>query len=202
MTKSQPLKWIRRVIFVRAREVQSSPYGRSVGVPSARRLPFRRGLVFAVLSAALLFAYCFPYQDGGIVDYYLTQYLRGYAYLAATTVKLFDPTAHASGQRIVGVFSMQLVRDCDAMETNILYFAAVCAYPARWRKRAIGWIVGIGVIGLSNVVRLCILYIVGMKFGSAFDFAHDLAPPFIMLISLAIFSVWVAWAQGRDNATA
>jgi exosortase/archaeosortase family protein len=169
------------------------------GAPNVRRSQIRYVVVFAVLSTTLLFAYSFPYENGGVVDWLLRRYLHGYAWMAAAIVRLFDPTAQASGQQIYGRFSMQIVRDCDAMQANILYSAAICAYPAPVRMKATGWLVGVGAIAFANLVRLCTLYIVGMKAPSAFEFAHEAAPPLILLATLGCFGAW-AGSMGRATS--
>lgn len=63
-------------------------------------------------------------------------YLAGYARAAGALLSLFDPAVRVSGPEIHGRYPLVIVRDCDAMEVNILFVSAVLAFPAGWARWA------------------------------------------------------------------
>ena len=181
-------------------EPPASPGG-SARARSTRREQLRFFLVFALVAGIGSLAYCFPYPLGGVVSGWLSAYLHGYARLAGAAISVFDGTAKVSGQDIVGHFSLHVSKDCDAMEANILMVAAVVAFPSTWKNRAIGLLAGMSVVTIANVVRLCSLYFVGLRWPTAFDFAHlELWPLLLIAISLGVFVAWTSWTKSRPVA--
>ena len=125
-------------------------------------------------------------------------YLHAYARLAGSVISVFDATAKVSGQNVMGRFSLHVSKDCDAMESNILMMAAVVAFPSTWKRRAVGLLASITVVTVANVVRLCSLYFVGLRWPSAFEFAHlELWPLLLIAISLGVFVAWTGWTKSR-----
>ncbi len=163
---------------------------------SARAAERRFVLTFLAVAGGMSLAYFYPWCPGSLVDTAYSAYLRAYAKVAGTAIGWFDPTAHVVGQEIVGRFGLRIIHDCDAMETNILYVAAVLAFSATWRQRAAGLVAGLVAIGVANVVRVCALYLVGLHWPPAFDTAHrEIAPIAIVTVALSAFVGWAGWAS-------
>ncbi len=153
---------------------------------------------FAVLAATLSVAYYFPYRAGSAVESFLAAYLAAYAHVVGALLAVFDPTVHVFGQDVSGRFAIHIARDCDAMEPIILFASAVLAWPASWRSRIIGLVAGTFAIIAVNVARLCSMYLLGVRFPSAFDFAHrELWPLILIAVVIAAFVVWVGWTHSE-----
>ncbi len=157
-----------------------------------RREQLRFALKFVVLGGGLCLLYCSPYERSGSVGAWFHAYLGAYAKAVGAAVSLFDHTAQVSGRSIVGRFSVEIVRECDAMQANIIYVAGVLAFSASWARRAAGVIAGLVAIGVANVTRICALYFVGMHWPSWFDFAHESAQLFMVAAALGAFVWWAA----------
>jgi exosortase H (IPTLxxWG-CTERM-specific) len=163
---------------------------------NALRLRFAVG--FVAIAGALFSIYTFPYAEHGMSERGFDAYLAGYARLAGHVLRLFDPSVTVQGQDLIGRYNLRIVKNCDAMEANILFVAAVLAFPGTLRKRIIGVALGIPVLVGVNVVRICSLYYIGIHSPKAFEFFHlELWPLLLVASGVAAFLVWATWAQDR-----
>src|SRR5262249_49877425 len=61
---------------------------------------------------------------------------------------------------------------CSGAVPTSIYLAAVFAYPTSWRARWLGTALGIGVIQVVNIVRVCVLFLIGLFFHQFFHDTH------------------------------
>ena len=114
----------------------------------------------------------------------------------ARRLSLFEPGVQVHGQDIIGRTSLRIVKNCDAMEAEILFLAAVLAFPSAWRKRVVGATLGVVAIAVVNVLRIASLYHVGVHFPMAFEFVHlQLWPLLLVASAVAVFLIWATWAR-------
>jgi exosortase/archaeosortase family protein len=158
----------------------------------ARWAQIRFGLTFAIVGGVLSFAYYYPYRPGSAADVLLAKYLQAYAHCAGAVLARFDSSVSVTGIDVGGRFPLRITRDCDGMQINILFAAAILAFPASWRQRALGLGLGLAALLTLNVVRLCTLYFVGVFWPSGFDFAHRELWP--MLFIVAAMGAFIGWA--------
>ena len=188
----------------RARESHARRQGQDTAAPEpalrARVLAFARSpgatfvLRFVALAALLLLLYAYPYPRAGFVHACFERYLSGYAHAAALLLKQLDPTVTVAGNQIGGRFPLAIVRDCDAMEVNILFVSGIAAFPARLSHRVAG--VGLGLLLLvgANLSRIVSLYFIGVASPDSFEFAHREAWPLVLIATaLALFLAWTRW---------
>jgi exosortase/archaeosortase family protein len=161
----------------------------------------RYPLVAALIAVPLLGLYFYPYAEGGTVATRIQAYLAAYARAAGAIVRLLDQQVVVSGTTIRGsIFSMQIVKTCDAMEVNILLLAALAAFPMPLVRRLLSVLAAIPALALANVARLCLLYWLGVHSPSSFDRVHQtLAPVFMVASALVIFLL--ATRRGREAST-
>ena len=117
--------------------------------------------------------------------------LERLAKLAGSALSLFEPSLQVHGQDIIGRTSLRIVKNCDAMEAEILFVAAVLAFPTAWPKRLIGALLGALLIAAINVLRIASLYQIGVHFPKAFEFVHlEIAPLVLVASAVAVFLLW------------
>jgi len=152
-------------------------------------LGLRFPLVAALIAVPLLALYFYPYDEGGAIAARIQSYLAAYARAAGAVVGLFDSQVVVTGTTIRGsLFSMQIVKTCDAMEVNILLLAALAAFPMPWGRRIASVLLAIPALALANVCRLCVLYWLGAHLRDSFDRVHQtVAPIFMVASAVAIF---------------
>lgn len=81
---------------------------------------------------------------------------------------------------------------CDALEPIVYFAAAVIAFPAPWRRRVLGLVLGIPVIFLLNIARIVSLYFVATRRPDWFEAAHlDVWQPLFIAATLAVWFTWV-----------
>lgn len=145
----------------------------------------RFALRYALIAGALFAVYAFPFELLGAKRDWLAGYLAAYARLAGGVLGLFESGIVVSGANIVGRFPMEIVRNCDAIEINILFVSAVLAFPATWRRRGIALSVGLPALVALNVLRICLLYFVGVHAPERFAVVHEQVFPLLLVVGAA-----------------
>jgi exosortase/archaeosortase family protein len=158
------------------------------------RLRFAAGFI---LIAALLFTlYTFPYSEAGLSEEAFETYLGWYARAAGRMLRLFDPLVHVTGTVIAGRYPLQIVKNCDAIEINILFASAILAFPARLSLRLLGLLVGLPVLILLNLFRICSLYVIGVYMPERFELFHmELWPLALVGCTALLFLSYTRWAN-------
>ena len=170
------------------------------GPAEIRRLRVRFAVTFVICAAALLTLYSFPYAQHGIREDWFSGYLSAYAGVTGAFLRVFDSGIHVAGTTIVGQrVSLTIAKNCDAMDVNIVFAAAVLAFPARWAWRAIGIAVGTAALAIVNVVRIASLYHVDVHWPGQFELVHAEVWPLLMVaIAVGTFLRWSRWVEARD----
>jgi exosortase/archaeosortase family protein len=140
--------------------------------------------------------YSFPYAAHGIREDWFLSFLSFYARLAGGLLHALDGGVHVVGLDIVGRASLTVAKNCDAMDVNILFAAAVVASPAPWSRRALGLLFGLPVLIVVNVVRIASLYFVEVHAHRAFEVVHaEVWPLALVAVTVTAFLLWSRWAQ-------
>ena len=88
-------------------------------------------------------------------------------------------------------FAVNIRNGCNGLEASFLFAAAVLAFPARWKTRLLGLAVGLVAIQIVNVVRIVVLFVVGIHWPALFDKTHSVvAPAFVILAGVMLFLIW------------
>lgn len=162
------------------------------------RLGLRFAITYAIIAGVLFSIYGFPFELFGAKADWLTHYLEAYASLAGGVLQLFDPQVTVSGSRIDGRFALQIVRNCDAIEINILFASAVLAFPAPLLRRGAVLLRGLVILVAVNVLRIAGLYYIGAYSASWFVIAHEEIMPLILVgITALLFLLSVRKLSGK-----
>jgi exosortase/archaeosortase family protein len=99
-----------------------------------------------------------------------------------------------------GSFEVDVAPACSGAVPTSIYLSAVFAYPTSWRARWLGTAIGIGVIQLVNVVRVSVLFLIGLFFNEIFHDTHVyVAQALVLCIAVAL---WLFWATRYADAPA
>ena len=156
----------------------------AAALPIAPRVGTRFALTYALIAGIAFTIYGFPSELFGAREDWLARYLAGYARVAGYCLSWFEPGITISGAAINGRFPLQIVRNCDAIEVNILFASAVLAYPARLWHKVLPLSLGLAALLALNVARICALYFTGVYCPGAFRVAHEEVLP-LVLVALA-----------------
>lgn len=146
----------------------------------------RFALTYVAIAAVCFTIYAFPFELFGAREDWLTGYLAAYAKLAGLLLGLVERGVTVTGTVINGRFPLQIVRNCDAAEVNILFGSAVLAFQAPWRKRLATLGIGLLALVLANVTRICCLYFVGVYAPHYFKVAHEEVWPLLLVAFAAL----------------
>lgn len=125
---------------------------------------------------------------------------------SAFIVRLFDASVLSHGNALQDMRTgggITIEAGCNGVEAVIMLAAAVFAYPARFRARMTGLLIGAVAIQLLNLVRIISLYYLVLWSVPAFEFAHlYLWQALIMLDVLVVWLVWLRWVTRGQYASA
>jgi exosortase H (IPTLxxWG-CTERM-specific) len=152
-----------------------------------RRDVLRGYLLFALYTLgffALLYG-----LDRQVVD----PFTRWIAQLTRAILLLAGAQAWVTGN-VVGTptFSVAIQNNCNAIYETALFVAAVLAYPATWRERAWGALLGFVALYLVNLVRVLSLIYIGGHFRQHFDATHIYVWQSLFIVFA--LGLWIYWA--------
>ena len=108
--------------------------------------------------------------------------------ISAGLITIFDPHVTVFGK------ILQSTRNGFAIsiEAAIILIAAMLAFPAPWKHRAIGILAGLTAVQALNIVRVVSLFYLGQWNLKAFEWAHFyLWQALIMLDALIVWLLWI-----------
>jgi exosortase H (IPTLxxWG-CTERM-specific) len=153
----------------------------------------RFALMFPLLIVVLFAAYLLQPVD----DYIITPFTSVLASISTWLIDLFDDDAIAMGKVIQSAstgFAVSIERGCNGLEAVIILFAALFAFPAPFKHRIIGFVIGFFAIQSLNLVRIISLFYIGQWSQVWFDwFHHYLWQALIILDALVVWLIWLRY---------
>jgi exosortase H (IPTLxxWG-CTERM-specific) len=149
-------------------------------------------ILFLVLQGALFGLELTPWAQ----DWLVVPWTRALAAMSAGVVKIFDSDVLAQGKVLLSSsngFAVSIEAGCNGVEATIVLIAAIFAFPAPWKHRLIGLIVGIVAVQGLNIVRIISLFYLGQWNFNAFEWAHLYV--WQALIMLDVMVVWLLWVR-------
>jgi exosortase H (IPTLxxWG-CTERM-specific) len=125
------------------------------------------------------------------------------ARIAAAIVTLFDPDVTATANVLRSAssnFAVSIEAGCNGVEATLVLLAAMLAFPASWRRKALGLAAGIVAVQGLNVVRVISLFYIGQWNRDVFEWAHLYV--WQALIMLDVLVVWLLWVRTLPRSDA
>ena len=98
--------------------------------------------------------------------------------------------------------ALRVTRGCEGIEMFLLLTAAILAFPASWRRRLQGLLVGSVLAYLLSITRLMLLHYILRYSPDAWQTLHGLVLPLGPVVLLALYFLhWSAPAQRETHAT-
>lgn len=181
-----------------AAPIDRTPIDRTPGDPApgdpARRRPWRREVVFLAVFLALLAASFTLISWNPVNDHVVEPFTAGVAKASGVTLALLGQDVAMRGTIIESPrFAVNIRNGCNGVETMLIFLAAVLAFPAPWKARAIGLLVGIVAIQAVNLLRVVALFLTGAYFPSWFDTSHTVVWQSVVILSGVL--LWILWAD-------
>ena len=90
-------------------------------------------------------------------------------------------------------FAVQISSECDAVQLCAVLLSAIVSFQAPMRSKVVGMVLGVLWLEAVNFVRIVSLFLVGVARPNAFQTAHEMVWPMVLIaITLA---TWVFWAR-------
>jgi exosortase H (IPTLxxWG-CTERM-specific) len=89
--------------------------------------------------------------------------------------------------------AITVAHGCDVTYEWTLLVAAIVAFPASWRSRGLGLLVGLPAIFALNLVRVVTLFYLASRDSPAFEFVHVYV--WQTLFIAFVFGAWALWAR-------
>jgi exosortase H (IPTLxxWG-CTERM-specific) len=129
-------------------------------------------------------------------------FTAGLAALSAWLVGLFDDGVVSSGIVLTHVpnnFAVRIEAGCNGVEAMIILIAAILAFPASWKHKAIGLGLGFVAIQFLNLVRIISLFYIGQWNYAVFEWSHLYLWQALILLDALIF--WLVWVRMLPRET-
>ena len=129
--------------------------------------------------------------------------VRPWTALVASTgagvIREFDATVTSTGNVLLDSktgFAVSIEAGCNGVEAMLVLLAAMLAFPAPWRLKLTGIVLGVLAVQVLNLVRIVSLFYLGQWNAAAFEWAHlYLWQVLIMLDVLIVWLVWMRWVN-------
>ena len=139
-----------------------------------------------------------------VQEWFVVPWTSALASISTSIVTLFDGNVVAAGKVMrsnTNGFAVSIEAGCNGVEATIVLLAAMLAYPAPWKHRVVGLVIGIVAVQLLNILRVISLFYIGQWNYDVFEWAHLYVwQALIMLDVLVVWLIWVRHVPPIDDA--
>ena len=156
--------------------------------------PRRRSALFLARFLGLLVAFYFVVASGPVNDAVIVPFTAAIARAGAAVLKVLGEPVSVAGTEIrSSTFAVQIENGCNGIETALLFGSAVLAFPAPWRRRLAGLLLGFLAIQLINLVRVVSLFWIGAHRPAFFSSSHTVVwQSIVVLCGVLLFLLWAS----------
>lgn len=155
---------------------------------------YRQEIRFLALFLAILGGGFTLISVNAVNDHVIEPFTAGVAKASGIALDLIGQNVTMNGTSIRNHrFAVNIRNGCNGVETMIIFLAAVIAFPAPWKARTFGLILGILAIQVVNLVRVVALFLTGAYFPALFDSSHTVIWQTIVILFGVM--LWIFWAN-------
>jgi exosortase H (IPTLxxWG-CTERM-specific) len=148
--------------------------------------------VFVALLALSFGAELTPWAQA----WFVTPWTDAVARVSGALMRVFDAQVTTTGNVIsssASAFAVSIESGCNGVEATLVLVAAMLAFPADWKHRARGIVIGAVAVQALNILRVVSLFYLGQWNRDVFEWAHLYV--WQALIMLDVLIVWVIWVR-------
>ena len=155
---------------------------------------YRREIQFLVLFAVLLGGGFTLVAWQPVNDNVVEPFTAAIARVSAKILDLFGQQTVMDGTKVYGKsFAVDIENGCNGIEALIIFLSATLSFPAPWKARVVGLVLGAIGIQIVNLIRVVALFMTGVYFPSFFDSSHTVVWQTVVILFAVL--LWVFWAQ-------
>jgi len=128
-------------------------------------------------------------------EYVILPFTSFIADVSVWILQMFDDSVESYKNVIrnsVTGFGVRIERGCNGVEAVIILFAAIFSFPAPFKNKMIGFVIGFFAIQILNLVRIISLFYLGQWNQVAFEWFHlYLWQALIILDALVVWLIWL-----------
>jgi len=174
----------------RKSQPKSTPEEGKTGRPGLRRREIRFLVVFLVLLGGSFTLISLQSVNDSVIE----PFTAGVARASGMTLNLLGQGITMHGTVIENQrFAVNIRNGCNGVETMLIFISAVLAFPASWRARSAGLVLGVLAIQAVNLLRVVALFYTGAYFPRLFDASHTVV--WQTLVILFGVLLWIFWAN-------
>lgn len=156
--------------------------------------PRRRQVLFLVVFGVLLAGSFTLLSLNWVNDRVVEPFTAGVARASGVALRLLGQEVSLDGTVLRSPrFAVNIENGCNGVETMLIFMAAVLAFPASWRSRLAGLVLGLVAIQAINLVRVVALFLTGAYFPGFFDASHTVLWQSLVILSGVL--LWLLWAS-------
>ena len=158
---------------------------------------------FVLVTAVFLVASYFVFKVPWVERHFVEPYTHFVAACSRFCLGLVGVRAGGSESAIVSPeFSVTIKNVCNGLEVTAIFIATTIGFPATWKSKLLGLLLGIPAIFLINIVRIMALFILGFKVPHVFDAVHFYyAQALVIIATLAVWLLWVTTFSAYGSKT-
>jgi exosortase H (IPTLxxWG-CTERM-specific) len=154
----------------------------------------RAGVLFLLKFLGLLTLFFLAVAPKPVNDAVVEPFTAVVAKVGGVACRLFGEPTRMVGTTISSPrFSVNIRNGCNGLETIFIFAAAVLAFPATWRVRLWGLVLGFLAIQAINVVRIVSLFYIGIRWPKFFEQSHQVIWQAIVILAGVV--LWIVWAD-------
>ena len=128
-------------------------------------------------------------------EYVILPFTSFIADVSVWILQVFDDNVESYKNIIrnsVNGFGVRIERGCNGVEAVIILFAAIFSFPAPFKNKLIGFVIGFFAIQILNLIRIISLFYLGQWNQVAFMWFHlYLWQALIILDALVVWLIWL-----------
>ena len=128
-------------------------------------------------------------------EYVILPFTSFIADISVWILQMFDDSVESYRNVIrnsISGFGVRIERGCNGVEAVIILFAAIFSFPAPFKNKIIGFVIGFFAIQILNLVRIISLFYLGQWNQVAFLWFHlYLWQALIILDALVVWLIWL-----------
>jgi exosortase H (IPTLxxWG-CTERM-specific) len=90
-------------------------------------------------------------------------------------------------------FTVDIALGCNGDVVHMILLAGILAFPASWRARVWGFVIGMPAVFLINQIRIVVLSLVGYHYPGWFDTTHVFYGQAGVILGTLV--VWILWIE-------
>ena len=143
--------------------------------------------VFAASVAVLLYLYSLVVQGP-----WFDSFLSAHAAVTAQLIRLTGVDVVRVGNDLINdKVAFTIISECTPTAATLIFASGIIAFPAPWRAKLAGLVLGVAALFALNIIRIVNLFFIGIYVPSALDAFHLIVWQSLMiLVSVGLLFVW------------